>query len=55
MKLEEMEVVELWFTKSKEEVLRSLDTDVKEGLSSQEAEKRLQSFGRNELDVKKKV
>ncbi|WP_174784279.1 calcium-translocating P-type ATPase, PMCA-type [Enterococcus sp. VV15] len=49
-----MEVVELWFTKSKEEVLRSLDTDVKEGLSSQEAEKRLQSFGRNELDVKKK-
>ncbi|WP_260279764.1 calcium-translocating P-type ATPase, PMCA-type [Enterococcus durans] len=54
MKLEEMEVVELWFTKSKEEVLRSLDTDVKEGLSSQEAEKRLQSFGRNELDVKKK-
>lgn len=55
MKLEEMEVVELWFTKSKEEVLRSLDTDVKEGLSSQEVEKRLQSFGRNELDVKKKV
>lgn len=54
MKLEEMEVVELWFTKSKEEVLRSLDTDVKEGLSSQEVEKRLQSFGRNELDVKKK-
>lgn len=54
MELEEMEVVELWFTKSKEEVLRSLDTDVKEGLSSQEAEKRLQSFGRNELDVKKK-
>ncbi|WP_186826334.1 calcium-translocating P-type ATPase, PMCA-type [Enterococcus durans] len=49
-----MEVVELWFTKSKEEVLRSLDTDVKEGLSSQEVEKRLQSFGRNELDVKKK-
>ncbi|WP_181824893.1 calcium-translocating P-type ATPase, PMCA-type [Enterococcus durans] len=49
-----MEVVELWFTKSKEEVLRSLDTDIKEGLSSQEAEKRLQSFGRNELDVKKK-
>ncbi len=54
MELEEMEVVELWFTKSKEEVLHSLDTDVKEGLSSQEAEKRLQSFGRNELDVKKK-
>ncbi|TVT08648.1 calcium-translocating P-type ATPase, PMCA-type [Enterococcus durans] len=46
--------MELWFTKSKEEVLRSLDTDIKEGLSSQEAEKRLQSFGRNELDVKKK-
>ncbi|QED60375.1 calcium-translocating P-type ATPase, PMCA-type [Enterococcus durans] len=46
--------MELWFTKSKEEVLRSLDTDVKEGLSSQEVEKRLQSFGRNELDVKKK-
>ncbi|RGW67125.1 calcium-translocating P-type ATPase, PMCA-type [Enterococcus durans] len=46
--------MELWFTKSKEEVLHSLDTDVKEGLSSQEAEKRLQSFGRNELDVKKK-
>lgn len=43
----------LWFAKSQEEVLSSLDTNVEEGLSSQEVEKRLQSFGRNELEVKK--
>lgn len=43
----------LWFAKSQEEVLNSLDTNVEEGLSSQEVEKRLQSFGRNELEVKK--
>lgn len=46
--------MDLWFTKSKEEVLRSLDTSAAAGLSSQEGEKRLQSFGRNELEVKKK-
>ena len=46
--------MDLWFTKSKEEVLRSLDTNAAAGLSSQEGEKRLQSFGRNELEVKKK-
>lgn len=46
--------MDLWFTKSKEEVLRSLDTNATAGLSSQEVEKRLQSFGRNELEVKKK-
>lgn len=46
--------MDLWFTKSKEEVLRSLDTNAAAGLSSQEVEKRLQSFGRNELEVKKK-
>lgn len=45
--------MDLWFTKSKEEVLRSLDTNAAAGLSSQEVEKRLQSFGRNELEVKK--
>ncbi|MES5431754.1 calcium-translocating P-type ATPase, PMCA-type [Enterococcus gallinarum] len=49
-----MNTVDLWFTKSKEEVLRSLDTNAAAGLSSQEVEKRLQSFGRNELEVKKK-
>ena len=43
----------LWFAKSQEEVLNSLDTNVEKGLSSQEVEKRLQSFGRNELEVKK--
>lgn len=43
----------LWFAKSQEEVLSSLDTNIEEGLSSQEVEKRLQSFGRNELEVKK--
>ena len=47
-----MNTVDLWFTKSKEEVLRSLDTNAAAGLSSQEVEKRLQSFGRNELEVK---
>ncbi|MDH6363669.1 Ca2+-transporting ATPase [Enterococcus sp. PF1-24] len=44
----------LWFTLSKDEVIKSLDTNTKEGLSSQEVEKRLESFGRNELEVKKK-
>ncbi|WP_270520235.1 calcium-translocating P-type ATPase, PMCA-type [Enterococcus asini] len=48
-----MDTVALWFAKSQEEVLNSLDTNVEEGLSSQEVEKRLQSFGRNELEVKK--
>ncbi|MDT2744639.1 calcium-translocating P-type ATPase, PMCA-type [Enterococcus asini] len=48
-----MDTVALWFAKSQEEVLSSLDTNVEEGLSSQEVEKRLQSFGRNELEVKK--
>lgn len=46
--------MDLWFNKSKEEVLNSLDTNIKEGLSTQELEKRLQSFGRNELDEGKK-
>ena len=34
-----MNTVDLWFTKSKEEVLRSLDTNAAAGLSSQEGEK----------------
>ena len=33
-----------------EEVVRKLDTDVFQGISSEEAEKRLQTYGRNELD-----
>lgn len=49
-----MAIVDLWYDKSKEEVLHSLDTDIQKGLSSKEAEKRLEEFGRNELEVKKK-
>lgn len=49
-----MAIVDLWYDKSKEEVLHSLDTDIQKGLSSKEAEKRLEKFGRNELEVKKK-
>lgn len=44
----------LWFAKSKEDVLQALDTDQQQGLSKQEVEKRLQSFGHNALDVQKK-
>ncbi|WP_461202578.1 calcium-translocating P-type ATPase, PMCA-type [Enterococcus sp. N342-3-1-2] len=44
----------LWFAKSKVEVLQALDTDQQKGLSKQEVEKRLQSFGQNALDVQKK-
>ncbi|WP_430610402.1 calcium-translocating P-type ATPase, PMCA-type [Enterococcus sp. DIV0876] len=44
----------LWFAKSKEEVLQALDTDQQKGLSKQEVDKRLQSFGQNALDVQKK-
>lgn len=45
--------MDLWFTQRKEEVLRALDTNEKTGLSTQEAQQRLQSFGRNELEAKK--
>lgn len=44
----------LWYHDTKDEVLESLDTDVTKGLSSAEVEKRLQSFGKNELEAQKK-
>ncbi len=44
----------LWFHETKEEVIRSLDTDGTQGLSQAEVEKRLQSFGKNELEAQKK-
>lgn len=44
----------LWYHDSKEEVIKSLDTDVTQGLSTAEVEKRLQSFGKNELAAHKK-
>lgn len=44
----------LWYHDSKEEVMKNLSTDMKEGLSSQEAEKRLQTFGKNELEAQQK-
>lgn len=44
----------LWYHDSKEEVIKSLDTEVKQGLSAAEVEKRLQSFGKNELAAHKK-
>lgn len=44
----------LWYHETKDNVLQSLDTDIKQGLSSKEVEKRLHSFGKNELEVHQK-
>ena len=43
-----------WYHDTKEEVLKSLDTDVENGLTEAEVEKRLQSFGSNELEEQEK-
>ena len=43
------------YSKSAEEVLKTLETDSKSGLSSQEAEARLAKFGKNSLGEEKKV
>lgn len=41
-----------FYTKEVEEVIKELDTNI-EGLSSKEAERRLQKYGYNELEEKK--
>jgi len=43
-----------WHNYTKDEVIKSLDTEVTGGLSKSEATKRLTTFGRNELEAQKK-
>jgi len=43
-----------WYNKGKREVLNELKTDLNNGLSSGEAEERLDEFGRNELQEQTK-
>lgn len=44
----------MWETLRKEEVLRKLETDLKHGLSKEEAQKRGQKYGKNKLKDKPK-
>lgn len=44
----------LWYKKSKNEILKELDVDEKTGLSSNEALRRLEKYGKNKLVTKKK-
>jgi len=44
----------LWYKKSKNEILQELDVDEKNGLSSTEALRRLEKYGKNKLETKKK-
>lgn len=44
----------MWFSKSSKEVLKELDVNPATGLSSQEAEKRLEKYGENKLKAKPK-
>ncbi|WP_010235784.1 calcium-transporting P-type ATPase, PMR1-type [Clostridium arbusti] len=44
----------MWFDKTSEEVLKELDTNPNEGLSSEEAKKRLEKYGENKLSSKSK-
>ncbi len=44
----------LWYHDTKDSVLKSLDTDVTTGLAQTEVEKRLQTYGKNELEAQKK-
>lgn len=43
----------MWFEKSKDEILKELDTNALQGLSSEEAAKRLAKYGENKLAAKK--
>ncbi len=43
-----------WFNKKQEEVEKELQTDVKKGLTTEEARKRQEKYGLNELKAKKK-
>ena len=44
----------MWFTKSQEQVLKELNVDPKEGLSTEEVKKRLEKYGYNKLKSKAK-
>lgn len=44
----------MWYKKSKNEILQQLDVDEKNGLSSTEALRRLEKYGKNKLETKKK-
>lgn len=44
----------MWYKKSKNEILKKLDVDEKNGLSSNEALRRLEKYGKNKLVTKKK-
>lgn len=44
----------MWFTKSTQEVLKELDTNLEQGLTSQEAARRLEQYGPNKLAEKKR-
>lgn len=44
----------MWYKKSKNEILKELDVDKKNGLSSNEALRRLEKYGKNKLETKKK-
>lgn len=47
--------VNTWFTKHSEEVLQEQHSDQKKGLATEEVEKRLGDFGRNQLESAKKI
>ena len=44
----------MWYKKSKNEILQELNVDKKNGLSSTEALRRLEKYGKNKLETKKK-
>ncbi|WP_415319040.1 calcium-transporting P-type ATPase, PMR1-type [Clostridium perfringens] len=44
----------MWYKKLKNEILKDLDVDEKNGLSSTEALRRLEKYGKNKLETKKK-
>ena len=44
----------MWYKKSKNEILQELDVDEKNGLFSTEALRRLEKYGKNKLETKKK-
>lgn len=44
----------MWFSKSEQDVLRELDVDPKTGLTNEEAKKRLEQYGENKLQEKRK-
>ena len=49
-----MKMEKNWFNKKQEEVEKELQTDVKKGLTTEEARKRQEKYGLNELKAKKK-